>query len=279
MSNKCPICGKEVIKRIPVNHPYYGFLCEACDLLITDVEGVNFENLNESVYVLEDRIKTYYQREREFKRRYKSFFEYVKKYNGDIKNVLEIGSNIGFLANFLSGVGLKVTTVEINSELLNFQKQVYGIEGYDNIGSLPDDAKYDLIIFMDVIEHIDNFMSFLFSIKKYLNKGGLIFFQFPNKNSLIAKIIKQKWNWWCAPDHLHHFSTQACRRLSDKLMMKVVDIRCYSPALDDLSALPLIGLLPKVLRKFNEIFPLNIPVYFKAGSLIQLIITDDKSNK
>jgi hypothetical protein len=125
---------------------------------------------------------------------------------------------------------------------------------------------------MDVLEHIPGPVDFLMKTTEYLSKDGIIFLQFPNKNSLAAKLAGEKWGWWSAPDHLYHFSDLAVSVLARRSGLTIQYLTKASPIVDDLISLPYIGKLLLPLLIINRIIPINNFVHFKQGSIIQVIL-------
>lgn len=186
--------------------------------------------------------------------------------------VLEIGSNIGFFADILARSDCDIKTVELNDKCREFQKIIYGIESYHSLDEIAADEQFDAIVMVDVLEHIPYPVNFVKSLKSHLRPSGVLFLQFPNKNSLAAKIAGNRWPWWSAPDHLYHFSEAAVRVLAEKCDFNAVHIDKHSPALDDLTSIPLVGKLFNVLLPINKIFPLNRQIHHEYGSLLQCIL-------
>lgn len=100
------------------------------------------------------------------------------------KSVLELGSSTGYITRFLKQNGCKIDIVEIDRD--DFKKaKVYAAKGY--LGSLEDEKllgklkdKYEIILAMDILEHLKNPESLLKKLKKNLNKKGRIIISLPN---------------------------------------------------------------------------------------------------
>lgn len=278
---RCILCKKTLTKEVPINAGYVANWCDSCDLLATKTGNQNssINKVNKLMYPLKRRIEIYKQRKNELFLRYRSIYdECLSEHGRQISSMLEIGSNIGVFANFVKNQGVKVTTVEINKALCKYQKKQYNINCINDISSIPKNEKFDLIVFMDVLEHIVNPVEILKTMQKYLSKNGLVFIEFPNKNSLIAKIAKSKWGWWAAPDHLYHFSVKSSAILAKQCGFHISRIVTASPILDDLSALTLFNLLTRPLYYLNRFIPLNILIANPRGSLIQLFLKQEITN-
>jgi SAM-dependent methyltransferase len=283
MKSLCELCGRETDTSIKLNDDFNAYLCTHCDLLTTDTEHEEGQRkkVNQKTYELEDRIYIYYTRKKEFNKKYEHIYQLIvsNKPNGNVKSVLEIGSNIGFFANFIKRKGeVEPETVEINDELRRFQQNVYGITSVASLESIAPNKLFDVIILMDVLEHIPGPVAFLKKATNYLSEDGIIFLQFPNKNSIVAKLAGKKWGWWSAPDHLYHFSELAVSRLAKKTGLEIQRLIKTSPIVDDLISLPFIGKLFYPLLVINRYILINRFINFRQGSFLQVILKKAKKS-
>jgi len=133
---------------------------------------------------------------------------YVNRFidkNKELKkmNYLEIGIGPGYLFNFLKE--------KVNS--------CYGIDPcswkpidsniVSSIKDIPQNIKFDIIIIQDVLEHLENPLETMKSVREFANKGCLISCGFPNKDALIAKIQKGNWRMIRPVGHLQYFSSKS----------------------------------------------------------------------
>ena len=96
--------------------------------------------------------------------------------------ILDVGSGEGYFLNLCSLNGWGVWGVEIVPELVEFTKKEYGIAVFS--GTL-EDAKYpdnyfDVVVFLNVLEHLLNPYSALSEAYRILRPGGGILLRFPN---------------------------------------------------------------------------------------------------
>ena len=114
----------------------------------------------------------------------KFLYDFVK--NNNIKNVLEIGTAIGYSGSIIVSAGaLKLTTVEINSDYIDIAKNTFQKVGIlDKIEIINGDAKFviaDLLkenkkfdmIFLDGAK--GQYIAYLDTLTKLLEKEGVIF--------------------------------------------------------------------------------------------------------
>jgi SAM-dependent methyltransferase len=99
------------------------------------------------------------------------------------EKVLEIGCGNGVLLEKLQNKGKKVLGIEPNSDLIDISKKnnpnLNIKQGFaEDLNRLIDD-KFDVILMIDVLEHIENDEALLDDLSKFLNDGGEIIFVVP----------------------------------------------------------------------------------------------------
>lgn len=145
----------------------------------------------------------------------------------DYKPCLELTSNKEF--NYLEiGCG-KGRLFHIFREN---KKICYGVEPgnwfdepciVSDISKLPKDIKFDVIVMHDVLEHLENPINMMTLCKNIANKDARIYCCFPNKDSFVAKIKKEKWDMVRPLGHLHYFSKKSASILFNASKWKIVE--------------------------------------------------------
>lgn len=100
-------------------------------------------------------------------------------------SVLETGPGSGYFAAGLRFVfpGARITVMDINREVLDFNRERHG---YETIEAVPDrvidslDGRYDLVIARDILEHVSDIKKVLQNLHACLAPGGLMHFTTPN---------------------------------------------------------------------------------------------------
>jgi len=78
-------------------------------------------------------------------------------------------------------------------------------KGQLNVNDYPSEM-FDVLLSIEVIEHINYPHSELENFNAILRKGGLLYITTPNFNSLSRRILKFKWNIIEYPEHLCYFT-------------------------------------------------------------------------
>ncbi len=108
--------------------------------------------------------------------------------------ILDVGCGGGFLSNYLSSHGYRVSGIDLSEESLKVaekydqtQKVDYRIADAQN---LPfSDASFDVITAMDFLEHVENPAQIIKEISRVLKPGGIFFFHTFNRNLLSWFVI------------------------------------------------------------------------------------------
>ena len=142
--------------------------------------------------------------------------------------ILDLGCGGGLVCEPLAKLGFNVTGIDfiennIKAAKLHASQNNLKINYYtQDIDDLSLKKKYDLIILFEVLEHIDNWDTTLFKIKKYLKKGGLIILSTINRN-IVSNILAIKFaenilKW--VPKNTHDYNKLITPEELEKVMIK-----------------------------------------------------------
>jgi 2-polyprenyl-3-methyl-5-hydroxy-6-metoxy-1,4-benzoquinol methylase len=134
--------------------------------------------------------------------------------------LLDVGCSTGTTIYHLRTLGWSVTGVDLNRESLAIAKN-HGLDvRLGTIEELPDDHKYDVIRFGDVIEHMPSPRSTLEKARRLLTPDGLVVIDAPNARSnlagitlLLSRATHAPWVHSEAPYHLWEFSEKSMNAL------------------------------------------------------------------
>ena len=118
----------------------------------------------------------------------------LKSANSEI-NILEIGCGEGNLMQYLKNkFNCKILGIDISTKQVALAREknlnVINLDIFEYLDSLEDKKIFDLIILVDVIEHLSkNRVEELFlRLSKTLKKNGSVIFKFPNGYSPLSQI-------------------------------------------------------------------------------------------
>lgn len=84
------------------------------------------------------------------------------------------------------------------------------------------ELKFDLIIFTEAIEHINDINEFLKHANNLLNPNGLIYITTPNFSSVERFIMGRKWGMVTPPEHLSYFTSSTLNKTMNRNQFKKV---------------------------------------------------------
>ena len=126
--------------------------------------------------------------------RIKYILEALNKKNLNSTKVLDIGCGGGLIAEGLTKIGATVTGIDFIKENINIAK-IHAKKNNLKINYVVKNfekekitSKYDVIIILEVLEHLSNWEEFLKKIKFNLKKNGVLIISTINRN-LISKFL------------------------------------------------------------------------------------------
>jgi len=131
---------------------------------------------------------------------YGTILKAVKNYAKKNKSfsILEIGTGSGFCMAFLEHEfpSAEITGLEYDPRLVKLtKKKVINAKIFQgNAEAFSFDKKFDIIISLQVIEHLYHPELMIENVKKHLNKDGIFILTTPNLDCLSARLLKEKWH-------------------------------------------------------------------------------------
>jgi 2-polyprenyl-3-methyl-5-hydroxy-6-metoxy-1,4-benzoquinol methylase len=156
----------------------------------------------------------------------KRFFKKIlKQITGNYLQVLDIGGGTGWIPDVLKKTDKRVNFVQIvdidpaSKNTANAKGHAY-FEG--TIEEFTTDKKFDLILMLNLIEHVADPLAVLQKTESLLHPGGIIVIKTPNTKSLDARLYKKTyWGGLHCPRHWIIFSEKSFRHLVDSTKLKV----------------------------------------------------------
>lgn len=152
----------------------------------------------------------------------------LSKFRVDSPQVLEIGAGSGTTLNLLRKEGYGVEGIEPNKNFCTFANQEYGLElecmGYEQFKS---DRKYDLILALDVIEHVVDPRRFMEFVRNLLSETGIAIIGTPDIDSVSAKLLGKRW-YHIRPPHLFYFASRTFGRMLSENNLVLLEQRFFT---------------------------------------------------
>jgi SAM-dependent methyltransferase len=189
--------------------------------------------------------------------------------------LLEVGCAYGF---FLSEAAqtFKVSGIEMAPEAAAFC-QSRGLDVHN--GSVDESffferEPYDVVVLLDVIEHLTDPAATIRLLSRHVRKGGLLVMSTGNWDSLLSRMMGKYWRLLTPPQHTFYFSPRNLSLLVERFGFQVLE--CRHPW----KRVPL-GLIayqlgriagmekPPVLGRLHGALPLNLFDAFRMAAIKQ----------
>jgi 2-polyprenyl-3-methyl-5-hydroxy-6-metoxy-1,4-benzoquinol methylase len=127
--------------------------------------------------------------------------------------ILEVGPGMGGFMRLASAKGYDVQGLELSGFAVE-QLCAQGLKVMQ--GVLPNqeisDHSVDVVVAIEVIEHLLDPMSFFKEVKRVLRPGGLFYYETGNIACEQAQQLGSEWNYIMPEGHLYYFSPQIMRK-------------------------------------------------------------------
>ncbi len=230
----CPTCEKGSSSFWKERSGFPMMLCSSCGLVHLQYieESVNERFFGDSEKnakqvsidqnsISENKDKIEYWSFPHFFEKHSNVFEYffnerltlLKKFNPNIKSLLDIGCGYGFFLHHARKTIPEVEGIELDTKIGTYAKQHFGL----NVHCIPVEEfscqkKFDCIILCDVLEHLEHPVEVLRSCRSLLNHGGLIFVQVPNLTGFRLPMQHS----WGLPHHIWQFNPSSLKAILEK---------------------------------------------------------------
>ena len=236
---KCRLCDSSDLKLYYTqgnNSEYKFYKCNNCELVNYDIDG----GLDQSKYSYEY-ISPENESHKQNKTQTKSF-NYIKKNLSNKGKLLDIGCGNGKILLLAQNYGWEVRGLELSKYYAETILNKYGINvevsnflEYD----VSQEEKYDFVILRHVLEHLPDSILAMKKINQLLKPGGIALLEFPNIESLEAKIKraipifkKKKYKQNYKPGHCNEFSKKSFQFLANKTCFELISWNLYSNKID-----------------------------------------------
>lgn len=150
--------------------------------------------------------------------------KFIKKNFKDKKkiSILDIGSGLGIFPYKITKKNYECTALDPDKNSCLHIKNNLGIKVYHgDYLKIKIKKKFDLITLNKVIEHVKNPQNLIAKSKKNLKKNGFIYIEVPDEKAKIKGKSREEF----FIDHLHVFSKKSLSLISEKLRLKVKEIK------------------------------------------------------
>jgi len=128
--------------------------------------------------------------------------------------LLDVGAGYGFFLEIARQRGWEVYGTELTDEAVNHCREK-GLSMYKGeFQNLDVEAEsFDVIVSIEVLEHINNPIQYIEKAHQVLRKGGVFYLTTPNFNSFLRYRLKEQYNVIEYPNHLCYYTTKTLNKL------------------------------------------------------------------
>jgi SAM-dependent methyltransferase len=217
----CPACACPTAHRRLYSKNSCDILqCAQCGLGRAECGGFDIESYYTEDYfsgARADGYADYLGSERVLRREFARTVQFIRGFRKDGR-LLEIGCAYGFFLEEARRF-YDVAGIEIADAAVAFcrARGLFVIDGVAEESVLAQFGVFDVIVLLDVIEHLPDPQSTLALCRKHLNPGGVVVITTGDFSSLYARLAGRNWRLMTPPQHLWFFTPKSIRRLSHSL--------------------------------------------------------------
>jgi len=126
-------------------------------------------------------------------------YEYALKFIKSGNKVLDIACGSGYGSNLLVGQGARVWAGDMDEQVVTEAKKKYNKNNLNfkkmDAVELPfEDNYFEVVVSLETIEHIENYMKFVKELKRVLKPGGQLILSTPNVVATKKLAINNPWH-------------------------------------------------------------------------------------
>jgi SAM-dependent methyltransferase len=233
----CPLCKSAApqqharatdIEYFTSDREFSLYRCSTCDILyvdpmlennLADIYPSNYYAFADGKVGLASTVKGWLDR--------RVFGRLAKRLQGETLHALDIGGGSGFLLDVLKSVDHRFTETVVVDIDAQAGKQAVA-KGHEYFHGrfeeyTPGARQFDLILMLNLIEHVADPRLVLEKCRALLRPGGCIWVKTPNFDSLDARIFRNRsWAGYHTPRHFVIFNRESFEKLAMECGLEVV---------------------------------------------------------
>jgi SAM-dependent methyltransferase len=200
------------------------FRCEACGLGRAEAKRFDPAEYYTSDYFSgkrPDGYADYLGAEPVLRREFAQTISFIRKFRSSGR-LLEVGCAYGFLLGEAKG-HFDVVGIELAEPAAEHCRRsgLQVLTGSADDKLLRDLGLFDVIVMLDVIEHLPSPKDTISLLARHLNPKGIIVITTGDFGALSARLAGSRWRLMTPPQHLWFFSLESMRRLATSIGLKV----------------------------------------------------------
>jgi 2-polyprenyl-3-methyl-5-hydroxy-6-metoxy-1,4-benzoquinol methylase len=209
LHTNCPVCNATSLTDLTNYEHAFLTQCKSCHFVFSKQIPSNKE------------LEAYYSSEYELteffspitKKRYEEIldgFEHLRQTN----NLLDVGTGSAFFAEIAIKRGWNVYGTELTDETIKAAEKKGLKMSKGKLEDIQFEADFfDLVIGIEVIEHVSYPQTFVKEIQRVVRKGGEVYITTPNFDSYLRRKLKGQYDVIEYPNHLSYFTAKTLTSL------------------------------------------------------------------
>ena len=265
----CPVCGTETELSGCFRKWGYSIVqCSRCGLgstlLKKDFNPLHIYSEDYFRGQVKDGYADYVGSEPILRRQFRTVVDHLKSTEHASGKLLEIGCAYGFFL-MEAREHFQVYGIETNARAVEFCR-ARGLDvkcGTVSEQFLSEKGPFDVVVMLDVIEHVTDPHELLTFIHRHLAPGGLILITTGDWNSVVSHLMRSHWRLMTPPQHAFFFSNKTLPALLSRLGFKTVEVshpwKLVPSSLVLFQLARMMGLKPKNIQFLSQVpLPVNL---------------------
>ena len=157
--------------------------------------------------------------------RFDELLDYLEQFR-KTNNLIDVGSGDGYFLDRAKLRGWNVFGTEFTDDKVAFSRSK-GIAMHKGVLDVKNYSPgfFDVIISIEVLEHINNPLDEIAKFSTLLRQGGAVYLTTPNFNSVSKLLLGENWNIVYYPEHLSYYTSKTLRMLFGKSGFETMKLR------------------------------------------------------
>lgn len=190
---------------------YEVVVCQRCSFTFIPSHyrtGVDYTQYKSEEVVSQVRVSNSWVKVQRNAHRFRLIRQYQKA-----GSVYDVGAGYGHFLLAGQRLGYETRGIEMNRASARYARSELDLDVEEgDFLKVPEDKKYDIVTFWDVLEHIDRADLAIAKAAAITRPGGYVFIQVPQIDSFFAKLLGGSW-WEMGLDHVNYFSRETITKL------------------------------------------------------------------
>jgi 2-polyprenyl-3-methyl-5-hydroxy-6-metoxy-1,4-benzoquinol methylase len=232
----CPLCQSDNtelhaqatdVEYATTTDVYSFYNCAACDILfVSPMLDDQLDLIYPNNYYAFDGAQQSFAQKIKDKLDLRLFRKITEHFHSDTAlNILDVGGGNGWLLDLFTQLDRKFGETWVVDLDAKAQEKARAKGHHFHLGPVEEftyDGKFDIVLMLNLIEHVKDPRAVLLQIKSLLSENGKVLIKTPNFKSLDAKLFKNNnWGGFHTPRHFVLFTQSSFERLAQEVGLEI----------------------------------------------------------